>query len=234
MRWLLGGQIIVALFLILTDVGSMLPTLFTPPSNAPELMRPTQPGDQTRRYRPSNPSSPGTGIDPDMPSQLVLTTDGLDAVTLRGAIAPGDAARINAELNRISPQRVTLDSPGGSVLDAVAIGRLLRILGVTTQIEDVGVCFSACPYVFVGGAERRVEDGGRLGVHQHSFGESTILPAFLATRDIQSGQAQILDHLDKMGIDLRLMGPAMATPANEIYILSDKELLDWNVISDDL
>jgi len=232
MRWLLGGQVAVAMFLILADVADILPSMFSPASDAPELTRPTQPGDQTRRYKPSNPSQPGAGIDPDMPSQLTLTTRGIDTVDLRGAIAPGDAQRIVAELRRISPAVVTLDSPGGSVADALDIGRALRSLEARTQITGESVCLSACPYIFVGGQERIIDEGGRLGVHQHSFGESTILPAFLATQDIQSGQAEVLAHLDEMGIDLRIMGPALATPANEIYILTQTELDDWKVITE--
>ncbi|PJI84945.1 hypothetical protein BC777_2939 [Yoonia maricola] len=232
MRWLLGGQVVIALFLILADVAGMLPTLFNQASDAPALNRPTQPGDQTRRYQPSNPTQPGAGIDPNMPSQLTLTTQRIDTVTLRGAIAPGDGVRITAELQRIAPETVRLDSPGGSVSDALEIGRVLRQLEVATQIADESVCLSACPYIFVGGVQRSTDTGARLGVHQHSFGESTILPAFLATQDIQSGQAEVLAHLDEMGIDLRIMGPALATPANEIYILTQTELTDWNVVSD--
>tara|TARA_R110002020_G_scaffold239934_8_gene452522 strand:+ start:4900 stop:5604 length:705 start_codon:yes stop_codon:yes gene_type:complete len=232
MRWLLGGQVVVALFLILSDVAGMLPTLLSPGSDAPELNSPTYPGDQTRRYRPSNPTQPGAGIDPDMPSQLTLTTQGTDTVTLRGAISPGDGDRIGAELQRIAPATAVIESPGGSVADALEIGRALRRLGIATRLPDEGVCLSACPYMFVGGVDRTVGTDARLGVHQHSFGESTMLPAFLATQDIQSGQAKVLAHLDDMGIDLRIMGPALATPANEIYILTTTELADWNVVTE--
>ncbi|MDA9865241.1 hypothetical protein N9C96_01050 [bacterium] len=231
MKWLLGGQVAIALFLVFADAGAMVPKLFEPSSDAPELSRPTQPGDQTRRYSPSNPTQPGVTGDPDTPSRLEITTRGTDEVVLRGAIAPGDGVRTLSELRRIAPDTVTLDSPGGSVADALDIGRFLRDQGMSTQIAEDGVCFSACPYIFVSGVTRTVEDSGRLGVHQHSFGESTILPAFLATQDIQSGQAEVLQHLDDMGIDLRIMGPALATPANEIYILTADELSEWNVVT---
>ncbi|MDA8585042.1 hypothetical protein N9L47_02115 [Rhodobacteraceae bacterium] len=229
MKWLLGGQVAIALFLIFADAGAMLPKLFETSSDAPDLSRPTQPGDQTRRYTPSYPTRPGQNDDPDTPSRLTITTIGTDEVVLRGAIAPGDGVRIISELRRLAPDTVTLDSPGGSVADALDIGRLMRDQGVATQIGEDGICFSACPYIFVGGVARNVQGGGRLGVHQHSFGESTILPAFLATQDIQSGQAQVLKHLDDMGVDLRIMGPALATPASEIYILTATELSEWNV-----
>ncbi|MEM8656616.1 MAG: hypothetical protein AAGF22_00855 [Pseudomonadota bacterium] len=230
-KWLLGGQVFLAVLLVLSDAGTMVPQLLTMPSAAPELDRPTRPGDQTRRYRPSDPSLPGQSLGRDMPSQLTITSESSDTVSLRGAIAPGDGARISSELRLSKPSVVTLDSVGGSVTDALEIGRSLRSLGVETQIIDEAVCFSACPYIFVGGTTRVVAETGRLGVHQHSVGSSTILPAFLVTQEIQSGQAEVLEHLDGMGIDLRIMGPVLATPADEIYILTQTELEDWNVIS---
>lgn len=233
-RWLLGGQIALAVLLVLIDLGPSIPRLLMP-STVPDLDQPTRPGDQTRHYRPRQPARPGPGLDPDMPRRLLaeaFTLDGEAALRLRGAIAPGDGDRIAAELSGLRPSVVTLDSPGGSVADALAIGRAIREIAAQTRLPDDAVCLSACPYAFVGGTTRRIADTARFGVHQHSFGASTILPAFLAVEDIQRGQAEVLGHFDAMGIDLRIMGPAMATPADEIYILLPDELQDWNVVSD--
>lgn len=232
LRWLLAGQVIVAIVLIGIDLAPSLPGLVSP-SSAPELDAPTRPGDQTRRYRPSDPSRPGPGVDPNMPRRLMserVTVADVTTMRLRGAISPGDGARISEALRTAPPDRVTLDSPGGSVSDALDIGRTLRDLDITTVVEDGAVCLSACPYAFVGGTGRTVAEDGRIGVHQHSFGESTVLPAFLATEDIQRGQGEVLEHLDAMGVDLRIMGPALATPPDEIYVLSVEELEDWRVV----
>ncbi|MCK0167224.1 hypothetical protein MWU52_06650 [Jannaschia sp. S6380] len=231
LRWLLGGQLVLAALLILLDLGPILPRIAAP-SLAPELDRPTRPGDQTRRYRPWDPAHPGTGVDPDMPRRLIaeeVADEAGPTLSLRGAIAAGDGARIADALRRTRPATVLLDSPGGSVADAVQIGRAIRDVGAGTRLPDGAVCLSACPYVFAGGMTRRVGDAARLGVHQHSYGASTILPALLAVEDIQQGQAEVLDHLSAMGIDLRIMGPALATPADEIYILTPEELSEWNV-----
>ncbi|MGC3936857.1 ATP-dependent Clp protease proteolytic subunit [Roseobacter sp. EG26] len=234
LRWLLTGQIALALGLIIIDIGPAVPR-FLSPSSQPELDLRTSPGDQTRRYRTRDPSNPGPGIDPDMPSRLraeEVEIDGTTALQLRGAIAPGDASRIVDELRSTAPATLLLDSPGGSVSDALEIGRAVREIGAETRLLDNTVCLSACPYIFVGGVKRSIAENARIGVHQHAFGESTILPAFLAVEDIQRGQAEVLMHLDTMGIDLRIMGPAMATPADEIYILTSDELVTWNVTSD--
>ena len=86
------------------------------------------------------------------------------------------------------------------------------------------VCLSACPYILASGVERQVHKDAYVGVHQHSYGESTVLPAFLAIEDIQRGQGEVMEYLDAMGIDLRLMQHALATPPQEIYILIPEEL----------
>lgn len=234
LRWLLGAQLAVAGLLILVDAAPRLPDLLRR-SDSPALDQPTRPGDQTRRYTPRNPAQPGPGIDPDMPRRLdarVIAEGETTRVALRGAIAPGDAERVVPLLRENAPGRVTLDSPGGSVRDALAIGRALRALAAETVLEDAAICLSACPYVFAGGTVRRVAETARLGVHQHSFGENTVLPAFIAIEDIQRGQAEVVAHLSAMGVDLRLMEPALATPANEIYILSRDELTEWRVITE--
>ena len=235
MKWMLGAQIALAGLLIILDLGPTLPGLLAP-SQAPELDQPTGPGDQTRHYRPNRPAMPGPGVNPDMPRRLVTESVDIDetnATRIMGAIAPGDGQRIAEELRRTRPILVLLDSPGGSVADALTVGRALREIEAETRLDDEAVCLSACPYMFVGGVERAVSETARLGVHQHSFGESTILPAFLAVEDIQRGQAGVLRHLSEMGIDLRIMGPAMATSADEIYILTADELRAWNVVTQD-
>ena len=229
-RWLLGAQVAIAGILIVGDLLPAIPDLFRS-SDAPQLDTPVAPGDQTRRYRPSRPAQPGPGIDPDMPRRLTATREG-ETLLLRGAITPGDAARILPEIEGAGIGTVAFDSPGGSVSDALAIGAAIRESGLDATLNARAVCLSACPYAFAGGVARTIHEDAAFGVHQHSFDASTILPAALAASDIQRGQARVLRHLDEMGIDLRLMGPAMETPADEIYVLVREELEDWRVVTD--
>jgi len=72
-----------------------------------------------------------------------------------------------------APELVFLHSPGGSVSDALAIGRRLRDMGVETAMSDADVCLSACPYILAAGAPRQIPDGAWVGVHQHFFGHAT-------------------------------------------------------------
>ncbi len=65
-----------------------------------------------------------------------------------------------------------------------------------------------------------------MGVHQHYFGENSLLPAFLAVEDVQRGQAEVMRYLDEMGVDPRLMMHGMETPAREIYMLDAARLAE--------
>lgn len=71
-----------------------------------------------------------------------------------------------------------------------------------------------------------------VGVHQHYFGQSTVLPAFLAVKDIQRGQAEVMAYLNGMGIDLMVMEKAMQTPPEDIYVLLPDELQGFNFATD--
>ena len=229
-RWLLIAQVAIAGLLVAGDLGPVLPELFRR-SDAPQLDAPVAPGDQTRRYRPSRPARPGPGIAPDMPRRLTAALDG-GTLLLRGAINPGDAERVLPEIASPGVRTVAFDSPGGWVDDALSIGTAIRDAGLATDLGAGAVCLSACPYAFVGGTARTIHDDAAFGVHQHSFDASTILPAALAASDIQRGQARVLRYLDEMGIDLRVMGPAMETPASEIYVLVRDELEAWDIVTD--
>ena len=231
----LGLQVLLALLLFAGDLGRDF-TLPTRGPAAPGFDQPTAPGDQTRRYDPATrPAGPGLAPSGPMPERLVLTErDG--AWHLSGQIAPGDGARISDQIAARSsaeaPQEIWLDSPGGSVTDALELGRAIRAAGLATNMEAGAICLSACPYVLSGGTERRADAGARIGVHQHYFGENTLLPAFTAVSDIQRGQGLVLRYLDEMGIDLRLMEPALMTPPKEIYLLTREELRDFNLLTE--
>lgn len=229
---ILAIQIAIAVILFSRDMATVMPRLSLAPA-APQLTSPVSPGDQRRRYDPRrvpvNPGLPDTG---DMPSRLLFEDSG-DMLQITGVIAPGDAMRFGDWLEAHDlPETVMLNSTGGSVADALDIGRTLRAAGVHTAVGVDAVCLSACPYILASGTERKVNSGGYIGVHQHFFGASELLPAFIAVEDIQRGQAEVVEYLSEMGIDLRLMRHSLATPPDEIYILTAQELIDYSLATE--
>lgn len=235
-------QILLALVLFGADLMRVIPRIAMP-SRAPGLTEPTRPGDQTRRYDPAElpqrESPPGARPVPqtgDMPSRLAFELANWQderALTLTGMISPGDADRFAewGESNEI-PATVFLNSTGGSVSDALAIGRQLREAGAATRMSGADVCLSACPYLLAGGTERRVAEGAMVGIHQHYFGENTALPAFLAVEDIQRGQGAVMAYLEEMGVDPLMMQPALVTPPDEIYLLTPEEMEAYGLVTE--
>lgn len=226
-RIVLLSQVVMAGAIVALDLrgapGTPAPGLFAPPAQGPSV----------RPYRPDlRPAEPGAPAMRPMPDALEFSA-AEGAIRIAGQIAPGDADRFLSwlEQNRPAETLVSLDSSGGSVADALAIGRTIRSAGYGTEVADGAVCMSACPYILAGGVERRVADGGVVGVHQHDFGENTILPAFMAIRDLQRGQAGVMDYLTEMDVDLRLMSYSLRTPPEEINILTPEVMADLRLVN---
>lgn len=149
-----------------------------------------------------------------------------DAVLITGAIADGDAERLDEWLKaqETPPKAFALHSPGGAVDEALRIGRIIRTTGLPVMVTIGASCFSACPYILAGGLTREVSLQALVGVHQHYFGTNTYLPAFLLVSDIQVGQGEVMAYLAEMGIDPLIMVKALITPPDDIYILLPEEL----------
>jgi hypothetical protein len=225
----LGFQLLLGGLLVIGDLqdGFSLPRMGP---SSPALTEPVRPGDQTRRFRTSRPVP---GSTEPLPERLTLTVVlGGAAVLLEGAIEDGDAPRILKQIRDLPevPTRAILNSPGGSVRDALELGRALRLDGMDTEMRAGDICYSACPYMLAAGVSRTVPDTASVGVHQHYFGESTLLPAFVAVEDIQRGQGEVMRYLDQMGIDPLVMQHALVTPPNEIYVLLQEELVRYGFI----
>ncbi|WP_417724828.1 hypothetical protein [Salipiger sp.] len=203
--------------------------------DTPRLSDPVRPGDQRRTFTPSRDAPPLSPLrDPGkLPDRLALSQVAGGLWRLEGGIDDGDGARVAELIDAATPEVETLilQSPGGSVRDALELGRHLRERGIGTRMLSGEYCYSACPYLLAGGATREIEEGASVGVHQHYFGENTFLPAFVAVESIQRGQGEVMAYLDEMGLDPRVMQPAMSTPSDEIYILLPEELERYGFVT---
>jgi hypothetical protein len=241
LRLLFVGQCALGVLVVTADLpANFLQQLITSEPRAPDLEVPVAPGNQTRRFEPSRvpmdlPSGPGFPVDEAVPSRLEFTTTGslgqVDTVLITGAIMDGDAARFAAWLEAAPnpPSAIALHSPGGDVVEALQIGRVIRENDLPVRVESGAFCFSACPYILAAGSARVVSKQAYVGVHQHYFGENTYLPAFLLVSDIQAGQGEVMNYLEEMGVDPMIMAKALVTPPEDIYILLPDEMEAFNL-----
>ncbi|MGR3795466.1 hypothetical protein [Vannielia sp. SX4] len=238
LKAIFGLQIGIAVVLLGQDFSLVAPQIRWPTS-APAVSDPVAPGDQTRRFDPDEvrrPTMPGIPMEgaANMPKRLFFEDRPEGGTRIVGAIKEGDGPRFAEWLERQPdvPETLWLHSPGGSVGDALQIGRLIREKGINTAMDAGAFCLSACPYMLMAGSERRVHAEAKVGVHQSYYGQSTVLPAFLAVEDIQHSQAEVIRYLGEMGIGLGVMEHALSTPPDEIYILLPEELEEFSIATE--
>jgi hypothetical protein len=93
-------------------------------------------------------------------------------VAIEGKITSGDADKLESLLTSSPPFVFLLQSPGGNLLEAMTMGRLLRasFASIETKRSKCGgpnqavCCASACALVYLGAARRK--PGDLLGLHR--------------------------------------------------------------------
>ena len=192
----------------------------------PSILAPWLPGGD-RRVTPL-PRPDGATAKP-MTFELV----GGGRLLATGTITPGLSEKFAAEVARRGDyiRTVVLNSPGGSVNDALAMGRLIREKQFATEIESGRYCASSCPLVFAGGVERRAGDKASIGVHQ----VAAVASANVAPRDemdvAQRISARCQRYLGEMGINLQVWVHAMETPHDRLFVFKPDELKSLNIVT---
>ena len=90
---------------------------------------------------------------------------GAEGIYVTGEILEPDQAAFEEIAARYPRAVVYLDSPGGSLLPAIEIGKLVRAKHYATVVLDEGTCNSACALIWVAGAPRYLEGAAHLGFH---------------------------------------------------------------------
>ena len=112
----------------------------------------------------------------------VLRFAGKSQLRLQGTIQAGDASRLLELFRGTEPfaGAMQLDSPGGDVNEAMALGRLVRSAMLATN--SIRACDGACFLIWVAGVERRARVPMSPGI-SHADGEE-IVRAYLAEMEV--------------------------------------------------
>ena len=171
-----------------------------------------------------------------------------------GMILLDDAKRFEDALREAGPiAEVLFHSGGGSELDGLEIGRIIRRKGLSTRIPAGASC--ACADAFLGGVARRVESDGRYGIHMPTIaGNPETVQKILRLIEQQrasvgtKGAQKIIFEIEKlsaqaasrwaayvlqMGASHRIVDAGTKYLASEMNWLSRKELLDLNIVNVD-
>jgi hypothetical protein len=167
------------------------------------------------------------------------SSDGRWTILLDGYIDALAPARLGALVAQqgITGADVYFNSPGGSLIAGMEIGRLLRQRGYAAHVgkrtADVhelvgGVCYSACPFAYAGGVERYLEFDSVLGVHR---AENRVpLPDDDAFEKLVSQQAT--EYLLTMGVSPELFTIMSQVPHDVIRGLTREEARRLMLVSE--
>ena len=245
LRWIFRVVVAVTIAVLAVDLGGMNGWIANPddsaapaeirqdlpvlnlPGMVPSILAPLMPGSDKRLMPLPQPDGAMA-----RPMTFELVSGGkLMAI---GTITPGTSQNFAAELDKRGDyiKTVVLNSPGGSVTDALAMGRIIREKKFATEIEAGKYCASSCPLVFAGGIERRAGEAAIIGVHQVALISSA---ASGSPRDemsvAQNISARCQRYLGDMGVSLQAWVHAMETPRDKLFVFKPDELKSLNMVT---
>ena len=139
--------------------------------------------------------------------------------------------------------QVLFNSPGGDLDAGLKLGRAIRarkmqtVIGSWDAIDplkekvDNAVCLSACAYAFLGGVNRNISKGSRIGFHQFALPGGDLFqgPAVLSRGQRQS--ALLISYLLEMGVDARLFSLASSADSNKMSYPTLDQLMANRVVT---
>ena len=245
LRWIFRGVVTVTIAVLAVDLANtqgwiaypdpaVTPAELQPgspalnlPSLVPQILAPLLP-DSDKRLTPL--PEPAGALAAPMTFDLVSG----NKLMATGTITPGSSQSFAAEVGRHSEyiKTVVLNSPGGSVTDALAMGRLIREKKFATDVEAGKYCVSSCPLMFAGGVERRAGDRATIGVHQvAAIGSAANGPPRDEMSIAQNISARCQRYLADMGVSLQVWVHAMETPHDRLFVFKPDELKSLNIVT---
>lgn len=146
------------------------------------------------------------------------TADG-DVATLQGMYE----TFVKCRLSCIGPEGgatavLTLNGPGGSYYEGLALADFLRENHIATVVERGSTCYSACAFAFLGGSGWSSQDG--VGTYVDRMVEPGSIVGFHAP---YADEASFTDALKERG------AMAMQGQTRDSLALMVRELVKWNV-----
>lgn len=128
---------------------------------------------------------------------------------------------------------VNLESEGGDVYAAMAIGRMFRKARVWALVGWSGKCMSSCVLLLAGAVKRSTFDGGPVGIHR-PYSTSTGSGSFeeLQTKTTKLG-VDVAAYLQEMNIPSSLYESMRLIPPESIKILGLSELEKFGLYDND-
>ena len=150
------------------------------------------------------------------------------AVSVSEDIAPGDyealLAGLTANPGKYTKKLALLDNIGGSVPEAIKMGRLLREAGFDTLVQNNAVCQGSCVYLLAAGRDKTVR--GHVGIHRPYFANGDSAQANLAGNASRYSPAV---YFKEMNIPSRLADDMQSIAPSNLRVLTALELASYRL-----
>lgn len=230
-RGLLVGLIAVLLMNLhaIAEDRGLLPSFLASPAGDVPFLPAYQKSDAAEQV--PDPRANITASDDVLEQDMGFTLEPDGRLILTGKIRVGTAKLFEEELRQHGDhvRSIELNSPGGSLDDALQMAREIRSKGLATHIADGALCASSCPLILAGGVVRDIATNATIGVHQFYVADNQVANIAKALASAQSMTAQIGRFLIEMDVDPQLWLHALDTPPQKLYYLSRSELLRYRL-----
>lgn len=143
-----------------------------------------------------------------------LRIDGVVMLLVSGELLEGDAALFAKGLTEAQPDAVILSSPGGRLIESLAIGRHIRKKQMATVVPPDVVCASSCALIWLAGKTRFMASNSLIGFHA----------AYVTTEagDAESGVGNALvgSYLNQLGLSDEAVIFATSTAPSDLQFLN--------------
>lgn len=152
-----------------------------------------------------------------------------------GLIAKSDLQELARIVNRLSGTKATpfflLNSNGGDVEVAIAIGRRLRQFQATALTWNDGGCYSSCVFILAGAVRRTLSTS--IGIHR-PYSSRTDERGYQATQLDQRRLAKLAkDYLEEVNVLPSLYDAMVSIPPEKIKLLTKSELESYGILEVD-
>jgi ATP-dependent protease ClpP protease subunit len=124
-----------------------------------------------------------------------------------------------------------LNSEGGDVEVAIAIGRQLRRFQAQAITFDDGKCLSSCVFILAGAVRRSLSNS--IGIHR-PYLSSTDQRDYRTTQATQRKLSKLVkDYLEEMNVSPSLYDAMVVIPPEKVRLLSESELQRYGLLDVD-
>ena len=144
-------------------------------------------------------------------------------IAVEGEIFAGDEKKFTQAALQNDMAIVVLNSPGGSTLAGVEIGKAIRLKGYFTYVPADALCASACGYVWLAGVQRYMEITSKIGFHASFVKENGV------NRESGVGNALVGAYLNSLGLSQNAIAYISTAPPESMTWMTPQDAANMGI-----